>query len=80
MITAGGIVLSFAAGSAFFLNRYKDDPKTVIDLVQRAIIPATIATGLVVKDILRGSIIIVVEVSTIEALNALWERLLYSFV
>lgn len=74
MVTAGGLVLAFTAGSAFFLNLYRNDPDMVIDLVQRAIIPASVATGLAVKAIIQGSFVILVQVSNLQALEALWER------
>lgn len=74
MLTIGGMVLPWAAGSAYFLHRYKDDPDKVIQLVQGAIIPAGVLTGAMVTAIIQGSFIIKIHVSSLEALEQLWKR------
>ena len=78
-VAAGGAVVAWAAGSAYFLNRYKDDPETVIRLVQEAIIPASLAAGALVcvTAILPGSFKIVVEVDSLHGLEFLWKRYVF---
>ncbi|KXJ10812.1 E3 ubiquitin-protein ligase DZIP3 [Exaiptasia diaphana] len=73
LFAAGAVTIGWAAGCTYFLNRYKDDPEIVIDLVWHAIIPGTLAMGATVVGILRGSIIIKVKVTSIAALDYLWK-------
>ncbi|KXJ10818.1 E3 ubiquitin-protein ligase DZIP3 [Exaiptasia diaphana] len=73
LFAAGTVTLGWAAGCTYFLNRYKDDPEIVTGLVQRAIIPGTLAWGVTVVGILRGSIIIKVKVTSLAALDYLWK-------
>lgn len=55
VFAAGTATLGWAVGSAYFLNRYKDDPEKVIGLIERAIIPSTIAVGAGMVGICRGN-------------------------
>lgn len=75
VMTAGGLVAGWAAGSAYIISRYIDDPVNMVLLVTGAIVPATVATGLAVKKIIDGSFQIIVEVYSLDALDELWKRL-----
>lgn len=55
--------MAWAAGSAYFLMRYREDPETVIRLVQEAIIPSGLAASAIVYALLPGSFKILVYVN-----------------
>jgi len=74
LVTAGGMVVSWAAGSGFFLHRYRNDPKALLLLVNGAIIPSMFATVASVREILEGSFNLLLEISSLDALEAIWER------
>ncbi|XP_020906364.1 probable ATP-dependent RNA helicase DDX58, partial [Exaiptasia diaphana] len=63
-LTAGGTILAWTAGSAYFLMRYREDPETVIRLVREAIVPSGFATSAIVYALLPGSFKILVEINS----------------
>lgn len=72
-VSAAGVALAWAAGSAYILHRYQDDPETMKDLLYNAIFPGGVITGVVVN-LLQGSFKILIKIQSLDALDYIWER------
>jgi hypothetical protein len=62
--------VSWSGGSAFVLNKYKDDLEALETIVNTVVLP----TGVLVYKIIFGSIILVIRAFKLDALEELWKR------
>ncbi|XP_031562899.1 uncharacterized protein LOC116298542 isoform X2 [Actinia tenebrosa] len=61
---------AWLGGSAYLLNRYKDDPEALVTMVTGVVLP----TGVMVRYVTSGSIKMMLWATDLYALNDLWKR------
>ena len=61
---------AWMAGSAYVLNRYKDDPDTFLKMVKGFVLPS----GVLVYAMTGGSLRLLTRAETLDGLEQLWTR------
>jgi hypothetical protein len=61
---------AWAAGSAYIINRYREDPQALETLFSQVLLPI----GVSLKFVCKGSIDLLLRATDLESLKELWQR------